>query len=66
MPHLERSPHFGGDLRSLTRTIGAAIAFFGLVLLAIIAYAGWSANETSRERERTLVENALNEASRGS
>jgi diguanylate cyclase (GGDEF)-like protein len=63
MPHhLERSPHFGGDLRRLTRIIGAAIAFFGLVLLAIIAYAGWSANETSRERERTLVENALNES----
>ena len=37
-----------------------AIAFFGVVLLAIIAYAGWSANETSTERERTLVENALN------
>ena len=46
----------------LTRIIGAAIAFFGLVLLAIIAYAGWSANETSRDRERTLVENALNES----
>ncbi len=40
--------------------IGAAIAFFGLVLLAIIAYAGWSSNETTIERERTLVENAIN------
>lgn len=39
-----------------------AIAFFGVVLLAVIAYAGRSANETSTERERTLVENALNES----
>jgi sensor domain CHASE-containing protein len=62
IPHLERPAHFSGDLRRLTRIIGAAIAFFGLVLLAIIAYAGWSANETSRDRERTLVENALNES----
>jgi diguanylate cyclase (GGDEF)-like protein len=60
LAHLDRTTHFSGDLRSLTRTIGVAIAFFGLVLLAIIAYAGWSANETSTERERTLVENALN------
>jgi diguanylate cyclase (GGDEF)-like protein len=60
MAHLERSTHFRGDLRRLTGIIGTAIAFFGILLLAIIAYAGWSANETSRERERTLVENALN------
>jgi len=57
---LDRTIHFSGDLRRLTRTIGVAIAFFGLVLLAIIAYAGWSANETASERESTLVENALN------
>jgi diguanylate cyclase (GGDEF)-like protein len=62
MTHLDRLVHFNGDLRRLTRTIGAAIAFFGLVLLAIIAYAGWSANQTSTERERTLVANALNES----
>jgi sensor domain CHASE-containing protein len=62
MAQTERSLRFSGDLRSLTRIVGAAIAFFGLLLLAVIAYAGWSANETSRDRERTLVENALNES----
>src|SRR3990172_4665962 len=62
MAQTERSLHFSGDLRSLTRIIGAAIAFFGLLLLAVIAYAGWSANETSRDRESRLVENALNES----
>ncbi len=60
MAHLERPAHFSGDLRRLTRIIGAAITFFGLLLLAVIAYAGWSANQTATERERTLVENALN------
>lgn len=58
----DRTIHFNGDLRRLTRTIGLAIAFFGLVLIVIIAYAGTSANETATERERTLVENALNES----
>jgi len=57
---LDITKPFSGDLRRLTRTIGIAIAFFGLVLIAIIAYAGWSANETATETERTLVENALN------
>jgi diguanylate cyclase (GGDEF)-like protein len=57
---LDITKHFSGDLRRLTRTIGIAIAFFGLVLVAIIAYAGWSANETATDTERTLVENALN------
>jgi diguanylate cyclase (GGDEF)-like protein len=56
------SKHFSGDLRRLTATITMAIAFFGLLLLAIIAYAGWSANETATERERMLVENALNQS----
>ena len=62
MAPLERSPHFRGDLRRLTGIIGAAIAFFGILLLAVIAYAGRSANETATDRERTLVENALNES----
>ena len=60
MSALDLTKHFSGDLSRLTRTIGIAIAFFGLVLVAIIAYAGWSANETATETERTLVENALN------
>jgi diguanylate cyclase (GGDEF)-like protein len=40
----------------------AAIVFFGLVLLAVIAYAGWSSNQIATERERTLLENALNQS----
>ncbi|MGZ5916928.1 MAG: hypothetical protein ACXWJ4_06340, partial [Methyloceanibacter sp.] len=40
----------------------AAIALFGLLLLAIIAYAGWSANQAATERERTLLENAFNQS----
>ena len=42
--------------------IAVGIAFFGLLLLAIIAYAGWKANGTATERESMLVENALNES----
>ena len=58
----DRTTHFTGDLRSLTRLIGAAILFFGVLLLAIIAYLGWAANQTATERERTLVANALNQS----
>jgi diguanylate cyclase (GGDEF)-like protein len=60
MTSIERPAHFSGDLRRLTRIIGASITFFGVVLLAIIAYAGWSANQTATDTEQTLVENALN------
>ena len=42
--------------------IAVAIAFFGVLLLAIIAYAGWSANQTATERESMLVDNSLNES----
>ena len=42
--------------------IAAAIAFFGVLLLAIIAYAGWSANQSARERESVLVDNSLDES----
>lgn len=62
MSPLDLTKHFSGDFRRLTRTIGVAIAFFGLVLLAIIAYAGWSANQTAYEIERTLLANALNQS----
>lgn len=51
-----------GDLRRLTTLIAVAVAFFGLLLLAMIAYAGWSANQTAVERERTLLDNALNQS----
>ena len=62
MPQSDQPNHLSGDLHRLTTTIWAAIAFFGLLLLAIIAYAGWSANQTATERERTLLENALNQS----
>ncbi len=62
MSNPTRVNHFSVDLRRLTILIGAAIAFFGVSLLAIIAYAGWSANQAAAEIERTLVENALNQS----
>ena len=55
MPQQDRTSHFSGDLHRLNKTISTAIGFFGLLLLAIIAYAGWSANQTATERERTLA-----------
>jgi len=58
----QRDQVLSGDLRRLTTLISMAIAFFGLLLLAIIAYAGWSANETAVDRERTLLDNAFNES----
>ena len=51
-----------GDLKRLTTLIGVAITFFGLIILGIIAYAGWSANQIAVERERSLLDNALNES----
>ena len=62
MPQQDRASHFSGDLHRLNKTISAAIGFFGLLLLAIIAYAGWSANQTATERERTLLKNAFNQS----
>jgi diguanylate cyclase (GGDEF)-like protein len=53
---------YAGDLRRLTKIIRAAITFFGVLLLAVIAFAGWSANRSATDIERTLVENALNQS----
>ncbi len=53
---------YEGDLRRLTMIIRAAITFFGVLLLAVIAFAGWSANKSATDAERTLVENALNQS----
>jgi diguanylate cyclase (GGDEF)-like protein len=53
---------YQGDLARLTALGAAALAFFGALLLAIIAYAGWSANQTAYERESMLVENAMNQS----
>ncbi len=57
-----RLVQFGGDLSRLTTLIGVTIAFFGLVLLAVIAWSGVNANSSAVERERTLVENALDQS----
>jgi diguanylate cyclase (GGDEF)-like protein len=62
MGDLRRSTPYKNDLRRLTLVIGGALVFFGFVLLAVVAYAGWSANRTAVERERQLVENALDQA----
>jgi len=51
-----------GDLRSLTKMIGVVIAFFGVLLLAIIAHTGWSANQAATETERTLLKNAFDQS----
>ncbi len=48
------------DLRRLMLWVGAGVAGFGLLLLGIIAYAGWSANASAVEREQQLVADALN------
>jgi diguanylate cyclase (GGDEF)-like protein len=59
---VSQAGYLHGDLHRLTTMIAVAIAFFGALLLAIIAYVGWKANETATERESMLVENALNES----
>ncbi|MGZ9262990.1 MAG: diguanylate cyclase domain-containing protein, partial [Candidatus Binatia bacterium] len=51
-----------GDLRRLTKMIGVVIAFFGVLLLAIIAHTGWSANQAATETERTLLKNAFDQS----
>jgi diguanylate cyclase (GGDEF)-like protein len=62
VPHNKRADHISGDLGRLITMIGVAIAFFGLILLAIIAYAGWSANRAATDSERTVLANALNQS----
>ncbi len=62
LSHISRAGYFHGDLRRLTTIIAVAIVFFGVLLLAVITYAGWKANETANERESMLVDNALNES----
>ena len=47
-------------LKRLIVLTASFLALFAATLLAVIAYAGWSANQTAVERERMLVENALN------
>jgi diguanylate cyclase (GGDEF)-like protein len=61
-PSSIKNVHYKNDLRRLTAMIGAALLLFGVLLLAIVAYAGWSANRTAIVRERQLVENALDQS----
>jgi diguanylate cyclase (GGDEF)-like protein len=58
----DRSKIYSADLRRFTRIIQGAILVFGLLLIAIIAYAGWAANQSATERERMLLDNALNQS----
>ena len=51
-----------GNLSLLTVVLGSAIAFFGLVLIFIIAYAGWSGNYSAIDRDKMLVKNALDQS----
>ncbi|MEZ5970213.1 MAG: EAL domain-containing protein [Hyphomonadaceae bacterium] len=61
-PRSAKTVHYKNDLRHLTAVIGGALVIFGAVLVAIVAYAGWSANRTAIVRERQLVENALDQS----
>ncbi|MEJ0059481.1 MAG: EAL domain-containing protein [Terricaulis sp.] len=57
-----RTVHYKNDLRRLTLLIGGALAFFGVLLLVVVVFAGWSANRSAVTRERQLVENALDDS----
>ncbi|MBN8608218.1 MAG: EAL domain-containing protein [Caulobacterales bacterium] len=57
-----KAVHYKNDLRRLTALIGAALAIFGVAIMAIVAYAGFTANQAAIARERQLVENALDQS----
>ncbi|MEQ1709578.1 MAG: EAL domain-containing protein [Terricaulis sp.] len=57
-----KTVHYKNDLRRLTAMVGGALALFGVLLVVIVAYAGWSANRAAVVRERQLVENALDQS----
>ncbi len=61
-PASAKTVHYKNDLRRLTALIGVALVVFGLLLVAIVGYAGWSANRAAIVRERQLVENALDQS----
>jgi sensor domain CHASE-containing protein len=48
------------NIQGLAKLTSAGITVAGLMLLAIIAYAGTAANKGAADRERTLLQNALN------
>jgi diguanylate cyclase (GGDEF)-like protein len=57
-----RTASYKNDLQRLTRAVGLALCICGAALLAIVAYAGWSANHSALARERQLIENALDQS----
>ena len=61
MAESQSAVHYQRNLRRLTRLIGVALAFFGALLICIVAATGWSANRQAVVRERQLVENALDD-----
>ncbi|MGE3143793.1 MAG: putative bifunctional diguanylate cyclase/phosphodiesterase, partial [Hyphomonadaceae bacterium] len=50
---------YRNDLTRLMLIISGGLVFFAAVLIAVIVYSGVSANRAAVERERQLVENAL-------
>jgi diguanylate cyclase (GGDEF)-like protein len=48
------------NLRTLTTLIAVGVSAAGAILLVIIAYAGWTSNRSSLERERMLLQNGIN------
>ena len=48
------------NLRRLTRIIGVGIALAGALLIAVIAYTGWTSNTSEVCGEHARVKNALN------
>jgi len=61
-PASAKTIHYKNDLRRLTGLIGVGLTVLGLLLVAVVAYAGWSSNVKAVERERQLVENALDQS----
>ncbi len=60
--HLAHAPHraYQGDLSRLMNLTAVGITVAGAILLGAIAFAGWSANDSATQRERILLQNALN------
>jgi len=57
-----KTVHYKNDLRRLTALIGLGLVGLGLLLVAVVGYAGWSSNNNAVMRERQLVENALDQS----
>lgn len=51
---------FDRDFQRLSSLSTASLCGFGGLLLLIIAYAGWSSNTSATDRERQLLQHALN------